>query len=33
MTVGVCESWLVQRFFGGMFQPLNLILNHQFPAL
>jgi hypothetical protein len=29
----VCESWLVQRFAGGMSQPLDFVLNHQFPAL
>jgi hypothetical protein len=29
----VCGSWLVQRFAGGMSQPLDFVLNHQFPAL
>jgi len=27
------KGWLVECFFGGMFQPLDLVLNHQFPAL
>jgi hypothetical protein len=27
------ESALVQRFAGGMPQPLYFVLNHQFPAL
>jgi hypothetical protein len=31
--VRVCETGLVQRFAGGMLEPFNRVLNHQFAAL